>query len=73
MFNYSYDSKNSPFKNIVGFDKLAYYDITVNSNFSNVESVLKGTTEIESVDYTYNGANYPSSANKGSLSFMYNY
>ncbi|WP_313804290.1 hypothetical protein [Flavobacterium sp.] len=73
VFNYSYDTKNSPFKNITGFDKLAYYDITVNSNYYNVQSVTRGTTEVESVQYTYNGENYPSSANKGSLSFLYTY
>ncbi len=73
VLNYSYDSKNSPFKNITGFDKLAYYDITANSNYNNVQSVSSGTTVVESAEYAYNGANYPLSANKGSVTFDYVY
>lgn len=73
VLNYSYDSKNSPFKNITGFDKLAYYDITANSNYNNVQSVSSGTTVVESAQYAYNGANYPLNANKGSVTFDYVY
>lgn len=73
VLNYSYDDKNSPFKNITGFDKLAYYDITANSNYNNIQSVSNGTTVVESAQYAYNGANYPLSANKGSVTFDYVY
>lgn len=73
VLNYSYDDKNSPFKNITGFDKLAYYDITANSNYNNVQNVSVGSTVVESAQYAYNGTNYPLSANKGSVTFDYVY
>ncbi|WP_442787585.1 hypothetical protein, partial [Flavobacterium suncheonense] len=73
VLNYSYDSKNSPFKNITGFDKLAYYDITANPNYNNVQSVTSGSAVVESAQYVYNGANYPLSADKGSVTFDYVY
>lgn len=73
VLNYNFDGKNSPFRNIVGFDKLTYYDVTLNGNSSNVVSVLNGSVQAETVQYAYNAADFPTNANKGSVSFQYTY
>ncbi|ESU23411.1 hypothetical protein FEDK69T_15770 [Flavobacterium enshiense DK69] len=76
--DFSYDTKNSPFKGILGFDKLTYHDIALNGNVNNVTSIaVSGVSAANSVSdqiqYTYNSGNYPVSANRGSVTFQYYY
>lgn len=76
--NYTFDTKNSPFKDIIGFDKLTYYDMALNGNARNVTGITTvGATLANSgndvVQYTYNAQNYPVTANKGSIVFQYFY
>jgi hypothetical protein len=66
---FEHDSKNSPFKNVTGFNKLIDED---NSFFSNINNVLKttntsrtipdqgfNTTDVDTNTYQYNSNNYP--------------
>lgn len=78
VLNYSFDTKNSPFKDILGFDKLTYYDMALNGSARNVTvintvgaSLANSGNDI--VQYTYNAQNYPVSANKGSIVLQYFY
>lgn len=78
VHSYSYDTKNSPYKGILGFDKLAYYDIALNGNVNNVTSIaVSGVSAANSVnddiEYTYNSGNYPVTASRGSVTFQYFY
>ncbi len=62
MYMYSYDSKNSPFKNITGLDKINFADGDPMGVFHNIltESHDGFPSETMSYDYTYNGQNFPS-------------
>ncbi|ESU29337.1 hypothetical protein FLJC2902T_07330 [Flavobacterium limnosediminis JC2902] len=76
--NYTYDTKNSPYNGILGFDKLAYYDVALNGNRNNVTTIATtGVSAANSVNdviqYTYNSGNYPISASRGSVVFQYTY
>lgn len=55
---YTYDTKNSPFKNVLGMDKLAFDDDSANGFIHNLileEDLYYSTT----TTYTYNSGNYP--------------
>lgn len=78
ILNYSFDTKNSPFKDILGFDKLTYYDTALNGNARNVTGITTSGASLANsgndvVQYTYNAQNYPVTANKGSIVFQYFY
>lgn len=78
VLNYTFDTKNSPYKNILGFDKLTYYDMALNGSARNVTGITTvGATLANSgndvVQYTYNAQNYPVTANRGSIVFQYFY
>ncbi|HSD14887.1 MAG TPA: hypothetical protein VLB74_09590 [Flavobacterium sp.] len=76
--NYTYDTKNSPYKGILGFDKLTYHDTALNGNMNNITSIsTTGVSAANSVNdqiqYTYNNTNYPVTASRGSIVFQYYY
>lgn len=78
VLNYTFDTKNSPFKDILGFDKLTYYDTALNGSARNVTGInTVGASLANSgndiVQYTYNAQNYPVTADKGSIVFQYTY
>lgn len=78
VLNYTFDTKNSPYKDILGFDKLTYYDMALNGSARNVTGITTvGATLANSgndvVQYTYNAQNYPVTANRGSIVFQYFY
>ncbi len=62
---FTFDSKNNPFKNVIGYDKVYFADSDMALNFAN--NVLQHTDQIDSdpayiletLSYTYNSANYP--------------
>ena len=59
---YSYDTKNNPFKNILGVDKLPFEDDEANSFFRNYISVDKtnsGFSYTTSFSHNYNTNDYP--------------
>lgn len=75
---FSYDTKNSPYRGIIGFDKLTYHDAALNGNVNNVTSIaVSGVSTANSVNdqiqYTYNSSNYPVTASRGSVVFQYYY
>jgi hypothetical protein len=61
--NYSYDTKNNPFKNILGYKKIHLYESF--SNLGVYHNVIKHNTNesgnfIDTIfNYTYNSLNYP--------------
>jgi len=76
--NYTYDTKNSPYKGILGFDKLTYFDAALNGNLNNVTSIATtgvsaANSVTDQIQYTYNSGNYPISASRGSIVFQYYY
>ncbi|TBX70391.1 hypothetical protein EZL74_04235 [Flavobacterium silvisoli] len=77
MYMYSYDSKNSPFKNITGLDKVNFTDGDPTGVFHNMltESHDGFPSETMSYNYTYNGQNFPSTRewNEGSHSISVQY
>ncbi|MBL0014270.1 MAG: hypothetical protein IPP30_11395 [Flavobacterium sp.] len=62
---FTYDNKNNPFKNVIGYDKIYFSDSDMALNY--VNNVLERTDQIDSdppyiletLTYTYNTANYP--------------
>ena len=70
IYNYKYDTKNGPFKNVAGFD----WHLT-GGNFSGgfKNNVIENT--YSSYNYTYNSDNYPilrtSSQNKDTVEYIY--
>jgi hypothetical protein len=67
VYNYTYDSKNSPFRNVTGYDKIAHVvhgDHEFFGSHQNISTIHEAT---EDIDYmtntmTYNSNNYPTSA-----------
>lgn len=64
---YSFDTKNSPFQNILGFDKLTYYDVTLGGSSNNITGLnITNSTNSNSrsttTQYTYNALNFPVTA-----------
>ena len=62
---FTFDNKNNPFKNVIGYDKIYFSDSDMPLNF--VNNILEHTDQIDSdppyvletLTYTYNTANYP--------------
>ncbi|MGL2967122.1 hypothetical protein [Flavobacterium sp. XGLA_31] len=67
-YNYTYDAKNSIFKNVVGYDKLLYATIIgKQGNLIMVDSIVGGSVHNfvnGEFQYTYNANNYPVTANQ---------
>lgn len=66
IYNYSYDGKNSPFKNVTGWDKIANVVQGDHEFFGRHQNITLIHETTEDVDYmvntmTYNSANYPTS------------
>ncbi len=82
--NYTYDNKNSLFKNVVGYDKLMVtHIIGTQGSFTSGDTVLGGISHNfvnnGELAYTYNADNYPITANESffgsvlhSYQFFYN-
>src|SRR5690606_32579644 len=67
--NYSYDTKNSLFKNVLGYDKLILtHIIGQQGSFTMVDSILGGISHNfvnnGEFEYTYNSNNYPITADQ---------
>lgn len=65
---YSYDAKNNPFKNVVGFDKISFineeaFGIAHNIVTEQYSSSLS-TNESFTTTYTYNSLNFPSTGSE---------
>jgi hypothetical protein len=63
--NYTFDNKNTPFRNILGFDKLTYHDAALNGNPQNITGIsYTGSSPANSdkIQYTYNAIGYPLTA-----------
>lgn len=63
-YNYTYDSKNSPFRNVTGFDKIAHVVHGDHEFFGRKQNISTIYESAEDVDYmtntmTYNANNYP--------------
>lgn len=62
FYTYSYDSKNNPFKNILGVNKLPFEDDEANSFYRNYISIAKsnsGFPNNTNYNHIYNSNNYP--------------
>ena len=83
---YTFDSKSTPFINILGFDKLTYYDSVMSGNAHNIigstsTNSTNSKSDNEAFDYAYNKANLPISSSEnnaiktagGSIIFQYFY
>jgi hypothetical protein len=79
MYMYSYDTKNSPFKNITGIDKVNFADGDPMGVFHNILTENSDGPPSSTINYayTYNGQNFPLTRdwNEGShtVSFQYFY
>ncbi len=67
--NYTYDTKNSIFKNVVGYDKLIFtHIIGKQGNLTMVDSIIGGISHNfvngGEFQYTYNADNYPLTASQ---------
>lgn len=67
--NYTYDTKNSVFKNVVGYDKLIFtHIIGEQGSFTSVDSIIGGIAHNfvnnGEFEYTYNSDNYPITADQ---------
>lgn len=63
-YDYTYDAKNSPFRNVTGFDKIAYVTSGDHEFIGRKQNILTINESTEDVDYmtntmTYNNVNYP--------------
>jgi hypothetical protein len=61
MYMYSYDAKNSPFKNITGIDKVNFTDGDPTGVFHNIQTESHDGFPLATIAYafTYNGQNFP--------------
>lgn len=62
-YTYTYDSKNNPYKNILGFDKLGGYadgeNLGIMHNIVTETHVNAGVTSTDNYAYTYNSSDFP--------------
>lgn len=77
MYMYSYDTKNSPFKNITGLDKVNFADGDPMGVFHNIQTESHDGFPLATIAYayTYNGQNFPLTKdwNEGSHTVSYQY
>lgn len=67
--NYTYDAKNSIFKNVLGYDKLIFtHIIGKQGSFTSVDTIIGGISQNfvnnNEFEYTYNSDNYPITADQ---------
>ena len=64
---YTYDTKNNPFMNVTGFDKIGFIDSEANSlhhnTLTDTYNNFSGNT-IYTSTYTYNSLNFPVTASE---------
>ncbi|MES2575460.1 MAG: hypothetical protein V4572_10995 [Bacteroidota bacterium] len=58
-YKYVYDTKNNPFKNVLGFGKIAFVDGIADGISHNMISETYGTEVTYTATYVYNSNNYP--------------
>lgn len=65
MYMYTYDTKNNPFKNITGFDKLVVIGGQISGGIQhNIVTNDNGAGTVFNSVYTYNALNFPLTATK---------
>lgn len=74
---YKYDNKNSPKRNILGFNKIFEYQPQVSSSVNNVTSYTTTLPDNSSytneITYTYDDHNFPTEINYKAISFKATY
>jgi hypothetical protein len=79
---YSYDNKNSPFKNVLGFDKISFavvgtFKSEINHNLIQITRVQNGApTSTTNIEHTYNSNNFPvtsAETSNGFTDYTYEY
>jgi len=73
IHNYTYDSKNSPFKNILGFDKLTFINSEADGALHNLLTENLATNNFNeniTYEYTYNSSDYPKTSIEDSDGFI---
>jgi hypothetical protein len=74
-FTYTYDTKNHPYKNIKGFDKIGAYsdsdNIGVNHNLLTLVQNSGTFTNTQNYSYTYNSDNYPITMSSSTMGVVY--
>lgn len=61
-YTYTYDAKNSPFKNVTGYSKIAYSvqsDFELHGNAKNIITINENNSSYMSNTTTYNSSDYP--------------
>lgn len=71
-YNYTYDSKNSPFRNVTGYDKIAFVSHGDHEFFGQKQNIATIYESVDDVDYmtntmTYNANNYPLTASSEAI------
>lgn len=71
-YEYTYDAKNSPFRNVTGFNKIAFVVHGDHEFFGAKQNITAIHETSEDVDYmtnttTYNASNYPTSVNSEAM------
>ncbi|MGV3696271.1 hypothetical protein [Flavobacterium sp.] len=72
IYDYTYDSKNSPFRNVTGYNKIAFVSHGDHEFFGRNQNISTIHESTEDVDYmtntmTYNSANYPMTVNSTAI------
>lgn len=72
IYNYTYDAKNSPFRNVTGYDKIANVVIGDHEFFGRKQNITSIYESTEDVAYTtntmtYNSDNYPITASSTAI------
>jgi hypothetical protein len=74
-FTFTYDTKNHPYKNIKGFDKIGAYsdsdNIGVTHNLLTRVQTSGTFTNTQNYSYTYNSDNYPLTMSSSTLDVVY--
>lgn len=74
---YKYDNKNSPMRNVLGFNKIFEEQPQVSSSVNNVTSytvtLANNSSYTNEITYTYDGNNFPIGINYKALSFTSTY
>ncbi|MDQ6527635.1 hypothetical protein [Flavobacterium sp. LHD-85] len=74
---YKYDNKNSPMRNVLGFNKIFEEQPQVSSSVNNVTSytvtLADNSSYTNEITYSYDGDNFPTVINYKALSFISTY
>jgi hypothetical protein len=55
----TYDTKNNPFKNIMGYANFQVLDLDIEGNLNNATDYSSGGSYHDTISFTYNADNYP--------------